>query len=107
MMSKMPEKDPNNWIALWHSMPDTVRASVLGLLLALIMAFKQDGRTMSERVTDVLATPILVVISGYSLQAMGFSESLVFVLAGVFAGYGIGPVKAVLKRWLEKKVDGA
>lgn len=106
-MSKMPEKDPNNWIALWHSMPDTVRASVLGLLLALIMAFKQDGRTMSERVTDVLATPILVVISGYSLQAMGFSESLVFVLAGVFAGYGIGPVKAVLKRWLEKKVDGA
>lgn len=106
-MTKMPEKDPNNWIALWHSMPDTVRASILGLLLALIMAFKQDGRTVSERVTDVLATPILVVISGYSLQAMGFSESLVFVLAGVFAGYGIGPVKAVLKRWLEKKVDGA
>lgn len=106
-MTKMPEKDPNNWIALWHSMPDTVRASILGLLLALIMAFKQDGRTLSERVTDVLATPILVVISGYSLQSMGFSESLVFVLAGVFAGYGIGPVKAVLKRWLEKKVDGA
>jgi type III secretory pathway component EscS len=106
-MTKMPEKDPNNWIALWHSMPDTVRASILGLLLALIMAFKQDGRTLSERVTDVMATPILVVISGYSLQSMGFSESLVFVLAGVFAGYGIGPVKAVLKRWLEKKVDSA
>lgn len=106
-MTKMPEKDPSNWFALWNSMPDTVRASILGLLLALIMAFKNDGRTLGERVTDVMATPVLVVISGYSLQAMGFSESLVFVLAGVFAGYGIGPVKAVLKRWLEKKVDNA
>jgi hypothetical protein len=103
----MPEKDPQNWFALWNSMPDTVRAAILGTLLAIIMAAKQDGRTASERITDVFATPVLVVISGYSLQAMGFSESLVFVLAGVFAGYGIGPVKAVLKRWLEKKVDNA
>ena len=106
-MPKMPEKDPSNWFALWNSMPDTVRASILGLTLAFIMAFRTDGRTVGERITDVLATPVLVVISGYSLQAMGFSESLVFVLAGVFAGYGIGPVKAVLKRWLEKKVDNA
>ena len=106
-MTKMPEKDPQNWYALWNSMPDTVRAAILGLLLAIIMALKTDGRTLSERLTDVAATPVLVVISGYSLQAMGFSESLVFVLAGVFAGYGIGPVKAVLKRWLEKKVDAA
>lgn len=106
-MTKMPEKDPQNWFALWNSMPDTVRAAILGTMLALIMALKQDGRSPAERITDVMATPILVVISGYSLQAMGFSESLVFVLAGVFAGYGIGPVKAVLKRWLEKKVDNA
>lgn len=88
-------------------MPDTVRAAILSTVLALIMAAKSDGRTFGERVTDVLATPVLVVISGYSLQAMGFSESLVFVLAGVFAGYGIGPVKAVLKRWLERKVDAS
>lgn len=106
-MPKMSDKDPQTWLALWNSMPDTVRAAILGLLLAMIMALKSDGRTIGERITDVLATPVLVVISGYSLQAMGFSESLVFVLAGVFAGYGIGPVKAVLKRWLEKKVDAA
>ncbi len=106
-MTKMPEKDPQNWFALWNSMPDTVRAAILSTVLAIIMAMKSDGRTPSERLTDVFATPVLVVISGYSLQAMGFNESLVFVLAGVFAGYGIGPVKAVLKRWLEKKVDNA
>lgn len=106
-MPKMPEKDPQNWIALWHSLPDNVRASILGLALALIMAFKQDGRTKGEKITDVLAVPILVCISGYSLEALGFSGSLVYVMAGIFAGYGIGPVKAVLKRWLEKKADGA
>lgn len=104
-MPKMPERDPQNWIALWHSLPDTVRASILGLALALIMAFKQDGRTPSEKVTDVLAVPVLVVISGYSLEALGFSGSLVFVMAGIFAGYGIGPVKALLKKWAERKSE--
>lgn len=91
---------------LWEHLPEPVKAAILGTSLAIIMAFKNDGRTRLEKITDVCAMAIIVPIGGMAIDLLGLSGGWTYILAGALGGYGIGPVKALLHKWAERKTQG-
>ena len=99
---KMPIRDGSNWIALWASIPDTVKYTILAMVLSIIMALKNDGRSIRDRVTDVLATPVIVVMVGSGVEHLGASPFWTLAIGGAVAGYGIAPIKALLYKYLDR-----
>lgn len=93
----MPEKSPEFWIAIWNALPEPIKAALLYVSLALVMAFKHDGRTLRDKITDCIAGVFLVLIGGSVVSLMGFSEGWTFALAGALGGYGIAPTKQFVK----------
>lgn len=100
-----PTKDPGFLILLWDSLPEPIKAAILGTSLAVIMAFKNDGRTTREKITDVCAMAAMVPIGGVAIDLLGMSGGWTYILAGALGGYGIGPVKALLHKWAERKTQ--
>jgi len=98
-----PTKDPSILIQFWDSLPEPLKAAILGVTLSVVMAFKQDGRTMREKITDVCAMAIIVPLGGVAIDLLGLSGGWTYILAGALGGYGIGPVKALLHKWAERK----
>lgn len=106
-MPKMtyPTKDPSFLLQLWESLPEPLKAVVLGTTLAIIMAFKDDGRNTREKITDVCAMAVIVPIGSMAVDLLGMSGGWTYILAGALGGYGIGPVKALLHKWAERKTQ--
>ena len=100
-----PTKDPGFLIQLWESLPEPIKAAILGVSLAVVMAFKQDGRSIREKITDICAMAIIVPIGGMGVDLLGLSGGWTYVLAGALGGYGIGPVKAILHKYASRWVE--
>jgi hypothetical protein len=100
-----PTKDPSLLFQLWETLPEPLKATILGVLLSIVMAFKEDGRTFREKITDVCAMAIIVPLGSIAVSLLGLSGGWAYVLAGALGGYGIGPVKALLHRWAERKTE--
>lgn len=100
-----PSKDPSLWLQLWETLPEPVKAAILGTFLSITMALKRDGRTIREKITDVCSMAILVFLGGMAIELLGLSAGWTYVLSGALGGYGIGPVKAFLKGWAEKRTQ--
>lgn len=100
-----PSKDPGLMLQLWESLPEPVKAAILGTILSLIMAFKNDQRTLREKITDVCSMAIIVFLGGMAIELLGLSAGWTYVLSGALGGFGIGPVKAFLKGWAEKRTQ--
>lgn len=100
-----PSKDPSLFIQLWESLPEPLKAAILGTVLSIIMAFKNDQRTLREKCTDVGAMAIIVFIGGMAIELLGLSAGWTYVLSGALGGYGLAPVKAIFKAWAERKTQ--
>lgn len=100
-----PTKDPSFLIQIWDSLPEPLKAAILGVTLSVVMAFKQDGRTMREKITDICAMAVIVPLGGMGIDLLGLSGGWTYILAGALGGYGIGPVKALMHKWAERKVQ--
>lgn len=100
-----PSKDPGLMLQLWESLPEPVKAAILGTILSIIMAFKHDGRTLREKATDVGAMAIIVFLGGMAIELLGISAGWTYVLSGALGGYGLAPVKTILKGWAEKRTQ--
>lgn len=98
-----PSKDPGMFFYLWDTLPEPLKAAILGVSLSMIMAFKNDGRTMREKITDVCAMAVIVPIGYTAVDMLGLSGGWGYVLAGALGGYGIGPVKAVMLQWANRE----
>lgn len=100
-----PSKDPGLMLQLWESLPEPVKAAILGTILSIVMAFKNDQRTIREKITDVCAMAVIVFLGGMAIELLGLSAGWTYVLSGALGGFGIGPVKAFLKSWAERKTQ--
>lgn len=102
---KMPIRDGSNWIALWASIPETVKYTILAMFLSIVLAFKNDGRSLRDRITDVLATPIIVVMAGSGVEQLGASPFWTLAIGGVVAALGVAPLKTILYKYLDRWSD--
>jgi hypothetical protein len=100
-----PSKDPSLFFQLWDSLPEPFKAAVLGVALSVIMAFKQDERTMRDKITDTCAMAVIVPLGGMGIDLLGLSGGWTYILAGALGGYGLGPVKALIHKWAERKIQ--
>lgn len=103
-MPKMPEKTPELWFQLWNVLPEPIKAAILYVILAISMAFKSDGRTWKDKLTDCTAGAVLVLIGGSAASFLGFSEGWTYILAGALGGYGLAPTKAFVKDLADKAI---
>jgi lambda family phage holin len=105
----MPEKDPNNWAALWDAVSNS--ATWQGAIMASIIAFLRvlyDGKeTRWTRIgLESLICGALSLCASSGLSFFGAPESLSVAVGGSIGFLGVATIREFLVRWAGKRVDG-
>lgn len=92
----MPEKDPQNWIGMWSSLPEPFRAALLSVLIAALRILYDDREPRPfRRLLEASLCGGLTLAIASGLEAMGVSAGW-----GTFAGGAVGLLGAEFVRSL-------
>lgn len=102
----MPEKDPNNWMGLWMSLPEPIRATLLSMCIAALRIM-YDGREprVVRRVLESLLCGAITFGASSGLQALGTDGGWGVFVGGAVGLLGADKVRELGRRYANKRAD--
>lgn len=101
----MPEKDPFTWMALFNSLPEPVKASLIAALIAFLRIFydNKEPRYVRRFLEAALCGAIALCVA-YLIKAIGLPEGWSTFLGGAVGLVGADQVREWARRVGEKHV---
>lgn len=97
------DNNPDSIKAIWDSMPEPLRATILSAALGLLLALRAgDGRTWTRKLLDVGVCAVTGYIVGSALSMAEFKPEIIWGANAAIAYMGVDKVKSVV----DKVVDG-
>lgn len=102
----MPEKDPNNWMSLWMSLPEPARAALLSMGIA-VLRILYDGREprIVRRVLESLLCGAITFGASSGLHALGAAAGWGVFVGGAVGLLGADKVRELARRYASRRVD--
>lgn len=104
----MPEpKDPNTWLALWATVPDSLKALAVNLAMGALMTIRSREKTFLGGCLEVAAGGMLAFLAGYLAQDwFGASGGTLYAINGAVAVLGVDRCKAIIISLIDVKISG-
>ncbi|ASL26233.1 phage holin, lambda family [Azotobacter chroococcum] len=104
---KMPEKSPEFWAGFLLALREHGLAMTLTFILSYIrIQLYGDQPSLLRTLLEAAAGALLVMIVGLAVQAAGLNIAWTLFTGGFVGILGIDQVRALSKRWAERKVEG-
>lgn len=104
---QMPEKSPEFWAGVLLALREHGLAMALTFVLSYIrIQLYGDQPSLLRTLLEAAAGALLVMIVGLAVQAAGLNIAWTLFTAGFVGILGIDQVRALSKRWAERKVSG-
>lgn len=106
-MIAVPEKDPHTWLALWMSIPDSVKALGINLVMGALMTIRSREKTFVSGCIEVAAGGLLAFVAGYAAQDLfGATGGTLYAINGAVAVLGVDRCKAIIVSLVDNKLFG-
>jgi lambda family phage holin len=100
------DNNPDNLKAIWDSMPEPLRATILSAVLGILLALRAgDGRTWTRKLLDVGVCAVTGYIVGYALHMAEFKPEVIWGANAAIAYMGVDKVKSVVDKVVDSLVD--
>lgn len=102
----MPEKDPNNWLGLWMSLPEPIRAALMSMGIAALRIM-YDGREPRavRRVLEMLLCGAVTLAASSAVSAFGLHSDWSIFAGGAIGLLGADKVRELGRRYANKRAD--
>lgn len=102
----MPEKDPIHWTAAWHSLPEPIKAAVIGAGVALIRVMYDDRepRIMRRLLEATLCGAIALSVATLA-EALGLPAGYSTFAGGAVGLLGADQVREWGRALAQKRID--
>jgi lambda family phage holin len=103
----MPEKDPNNWAALfvlWESLPPAIQGAIMAAVIALLRVLYDDKETTRTRIgLEAALCGCLSLTCSSGLSWVGAPDSVAVAIGGGIGFIGVTKLRELAISWLGKK----
>jgi lambda family phage holin len=102
----MPEKDPMTWATIWHALPATVQAAIIGVFVAFLRVMYDDREpSMIRRLLECsLCGAIALCVASLS-EAAGFGGQFATFVGGSVGLLGADQVRIWARTLAQRRVD--
>lgn len=103
----MPEKSPEFWAGVLLALREHGLAMMLTFILSYIrIQLYGDQPSIVRSILEAATGALLVMIIGLAVNAAGLNVAWTLLTSGFIGILGIDQVRALSKRWAERKVEG-
>jgi hypothetical protein len=97
--------NPETISAIWESLSEPVRAALLATTLGLLLAFRNNERTIFKRLLEVVAGGATGFIIGYILHMAKFEPWVIWSSNVAIAYLGVDKVRQIIDNMVDKYVS--
>ena len=104
----MPEKDPNNWAALWAAVSTsaTWQGAIMASIIAALRVLYDGKETRWARIAlESLICGALSLCASSLVQWGGLPASVSIAAGGAIGFLGVTTIREFLVKWAGKRVD--
>ena len=104
----MPEKDPNNWAALWAAVSTsaTWQGAIMASIIAALRVLYDGKETRWTRIAlESLICGALSLCASRLVQWGGFPPSVSVAAGGAIGFLGVTTIREFLVKWAGKRVE--
>ena len=104
----MPEKDPNNWAALWAAVSTSAawQGAIMASIIAALRVLYDGKETRWTRIAlESLICGALSLCASSLVQWGGLSASVSIAAGGAIGFLGVTTIREFLVKWAGKRVD--
>ncbi len=103
----MPEKSPEFWVGVVMALREQGLAMMLTFVLSYLrIRLYGDQPSIVRSLLEAAVGALLVMIVGLAVKEAGLSVAWTLFTAGFVGILGIEQVRALSKRWAERRVEG-
>jgi len=104
----MPEKDPLTWAAIWHTLPATVQAAIIGVCVAMLRVMYDDREpSMIRRLLECLLCGAIALCVASLAEAGGVSGQYATFIGGAVGLLGADQMRIWARAIAQRRVDDA
>lgn len=101
----MPTKDPMTWAALWESLPDPIRAAIVGAAVAMLRVMYDDREpSIVRRLLECSLCGAIALCVSSLAAAVGIEGDYSTFAGGAIGLLGADQVRAWGRRIAERRV---
>lgn len=103
----MPEKSPEFWVGVVMALREQGLAMMLTFILSYLrIRLYGDQPSILRSILEAAVGALLVMIVGLGVKEAGLNIAWTLFTAGFVGILGIDQVRALSKRWAERRVEG-
>lgn len=106
-MPKMPEKNPDLWIAFITALREY--GLVMGLTFALSyirIRLYSERKSMIATMLEAAFGALLIMLIGLGINAMGLNVAWTLFSAAFIGLLGVDQIRALAQKWASRKAEG-